>query len=203
MLWTGLTRRDASRSGGSVRSVNRGRVRLAGNSGDRLYVGGVKVYMPAPQPKSTDQLRAIFGLGKNLGMDKPDLEAVAAEVTAGRIERLSLLTFDEANAVIVRLGGESFPSPGHVAVRTANYRRQKAGVKQVETSRHLKLISDLAAKRNMSRAGLASLCMRIIKRASPATTAQGNMVVEALKAMNRRDGTRTPTAARIGTKETA
>lgn len=140
-----------------------------------------------PNPKTTDQLRAIFGLGKNLGMDKEDLEALAGEKTGGTVTRLSLLSFDQANAMIEHLGGDPFPGAGHVAARTERHRRQKAGVKQVETARHTRLIADLAAKRGLSEIGLAKLCMRIIKRSSPQTTAQGNKVVEALKAMNRRD----------------
>lgn len=143
--------------------------------------------MSSHNPKTTDQLRAIFGLGKQVNMAKEDLEELAADVTGGRVERLSLLSFDEANAIIVRLGGDAFPGAGHVNARTANHRRQKLGVKQVETNKHLRLIRDLAAKRNMSDAGLASLCMRIIKKPAPVTTAQGNKIVEALKAMNRRD----------------
>ncbi len=156
-------------------------------------------------PKTTDQLRAIFGLGKGLGMDKGDLEILAYSLTDHQIERLSLLSFDQANAMIVHLGGEAFPGQGHVAARTANYRKQKAGVKSIETGRHLKLIRDLAAKRNMSEAGLASLCMRIIKKKAPVTTAQGNKIVEALKAMNARDGLSRPLSLvpRHSTKEAA
>lgn len=138
-------------------------------------------------PKTTDQLRAIFGLGKKLGMDKADLEELALDKTGGKVERLSLLSYDQANLMIVHLGGEPFPAPSHVTIRTANHHRQKLGIKQVETGKHLRLIQDLAAKRNMSTAGLASLCMRIIKKPAPVTTAQGNKIVEALKAMNKRD----------------
>ncbi len=143
--------------------------------------------MPNNNPKTTDQLRAIFGLGKGLGMEKSDLEELAAAKTGGKVERLSLLSFDQANEMIKHLGGDPFPGAGHVAARTANYRKQKAGVKTVESTKHLRLINDLAAKRNMSAAGLASLCMRIIKKPAPLTTAQGNKIVEALKAMNARD----------------
>lgn len=137
--------------------------------------------------KTTDQLRAIFGLGKQRDLEKNDLEALAAEVTLDRTCRLSKLTFTEANLMIERLGGDAFPAPGHVATRTANHRRQKAGIKQVETGKHLRLIKQLADQRNMSEAGLANLCMRIIKRSSPQTTAHGNKIIEALKAMNARD----------------
>ncbi len=137
--------------------------------------------------KTTEQLRAIFGLGRQRDLVKEDLELLAAEVTNNRTCRLSKLSFDEANQMVTRLGGDAFPSPGHVALRTLNHRRQKAGIKQVETAKHTRLIRDLAARRNMSEAGLASLCMRVIKRPAPLTTAQGNKIVEALKAMNARD----------------
>lgn len=138
--------------------------------------------------KTTEQLRAIFGLGKKLNCEKADLEELAADVTNGRIERLSLLTFDEANAMIVRLGGEAFPVSPAVPRRTANHRKQQAGIKTVETARHLNLIDELARLRNMSPEGLERLCRRMIKKPRPVTTAEGNKIVEALKAMNRRDG---------------
>lgn len=138
-------------------------------------------------PKTTEQLRAIFGLGRSLGMAKEDLEELAFDLTGGRTARLSQITFDEANAIVVRLNGDPFPAPGHVARRTMAYRDQKAGIKRIESARHLRLISDLAAKRGMSEAALAGLCKRIIKRTHPVTTAQGNKVIEALKAMLARE----------------
>ena len=110
-------------------------------------------------------------------------------------KRLSELTFDEANTLIVRLGGEAFPAPGHVAKRTENYRKQKANVKTLVTGRQLRMMKDLADKRNMSQIGLASLCMRIIKRSAPTTTAQCNKVIEALKSMNARDSKKLKEAA--------
>lgn len=142
------------------------------------------------KPKTTDQLRAIFGLGKKLNCEKADLEEMAADITSGRVERLSLLSFDEANAMIIRLGGEAFPVSANVPVRTANYRKQKAGIKTIETPRHLNLIDELARLRNMSPEGLERLCLRMIKKPRPVTTSEGNKIVEALKAMNRRDAQR-------------
>ena len=88
--------------------------------------------------------------------------------------------------MIVHLGGEAFPGTGHVAARTVRHHRQKANVKQMVSQKQLRLLADLAGKRNMSEAGLGSLCMRIIKRSSPVTTAQANKVIEALKSMNAR-----------------
>ncbi len=152
--------------------------------------------MQTVTPKTTDQLRAIFGLGRERGHDKESLMEMAGK-------RLSELSFDEANGLIVQLGGEAFGSPpagggvaglagrgggsGHVAKRTENYRKQKANVKTLVTAKQLRLMKDLADKRNMSQIGLASLCMRIIKRSAPQTTAQCNKVIEALKSMNARD----------------
>ena len=143
--------------------------------------------MPS-QPKTTDQLRAIFGLGKKLGMEKEDLEQLAHDQTGGQVERLSALSFDQANAMIRHLGGDPFPAPGVTPIRTANHRRQKAGVKQIETRKHLDMIDELAKLRNMTPEGLEKLCRRMIKKPRPATTQEGNKIVEALKAMNKRDG---------------
>lgn len=154
------------------------------------------------QPKTTEQLRAIFGLGKGLGFAKEDLEQMAAELTDGRVERLSLLSFEQANAMISHLGGDPFPVSGPVPVRTANYRRQKAGVKQIETAKQLNLIDELARLRNMTPEGLERLCLRMIRKPRPATTAEGNKIVEALKAMNRRDLGK-PSRTSKGKKEAA
>lgn len=154
--------------------------------------------MPNFKPKSTEQLRAIFGLGRNVGCTKEDLEELAADVTGGRVERLSLLSWGEANAMIARLGGEPFSASGSpVPRRTENYRNQRAGIKRIESRQHLELIASLAQSRNMSPEGLERLCRRMIKKPSPVTTAEGNKIVEALKAMNARD------RRSAGTKEAA
>lgn len=146
------------------------------------------------QPKTTDQLRAIFGLGKEKGLDKADLEALADEISEGRVvdpatnsPRLSLLTFDDANAVITHLGGDAFPADGSVPKRTQNYRKQKAGIDTIESAKQLKLIRDLAAKRNMGEDGLTKLAGRMRLPWPPQTTKQGNKIAEALKDMNARD----------------
>lgn len=140
-------------------------------------------------PKTTEQLRAIFGLGKNLGCEKSDLEELAADITGGRVERLSLLSFDEANAMISRLGGEPFnpSSSSPVPRRTANYRKQRDGIVTMATPKALALMDDLAAKRNMSPEGLERMCMRMFKSKRPRTATACNAVIEALKSMNARD----------------
>lgn len=139
--------------------------------------------MPA---KTYEQLRRIFGLAKPLNCGKGDLEELAWEASAGRVDRLSLLSFDEADAIIVRLGGEPFLSAA--PRRTVNYRRQKAGVPQIAQPAHLKLMRDLAAKRGIGDDGLARMCRRMLKGNSrPRTTAETNKIIEALKAMNKRD----------------
>lgn len=138
-------------------------------------------------PKTTEQLRAIFGLGRPLGMEKSDLEELAAAVTHGRSSRLSQLTFDEANAMIHRLGGDPAPANGATPRRTVNHRKQQAGIKTIASARHVKLIRDLARGRRMTENGIASLAKRMRLPWPPHTTDQGNKLVEALKAMNARD----------------
>ncbi len=142
--------------------------------------------------KTTDQLRAIFGLGKQRGLEKPDLEELAAEKSNGRIDRLSLLSFDEANQMITHLGGEAFPASGSPTVpkRTENYRKQKAGISTIETDKQLKAIKDMARQRNMTEQGITSLAKRMNLPWPPITTAQANKIFEALKSMNKRDEVR-------------
>lgn len=149
-------------------------------------------------PKTTEQLRAIFGLGKKANFEKADLEEMAADITGGRVERLSLLSFDEANAMIRRLGGEPFsPSSGSpLPRRTANYRKQRDGIVTMATPKALAMMDDLAARRGMSPDGLERMCNRMFKSKRPRTAQACNAVIEALKSMNRRD-------ARRGKKEAA
>jgi hypothetical protein len=91
--------------------------------------------------KTNEQLRRIFGLAKSRGFDKEDLEALAFEISDGRIARLSLLSFDEANALIRRLGGDEISS---IPRRTLRYRRRQAGIPQIATTRQLALMRSLA-----------------------------------------------------------
>lgn len=142
--------------------------------------------MPNFVPKTKPQLRAIFGLGRKLGCTDDDLRELAFDVSKERVERLSQLSFDEANAMISRLGGDPF-TRSYVPRRTENYRRQQAGVKQIAQSRHLNLMNDLARGRGISEEGLRNLCRRMLGHYRPLTTDETNKIIEAIKAMNARD----------------
>lgn len=142
------------------------------------------------RPKTNEQLRAIFGLGKKLNCEKADLEEMAADITSGRVERLSMLSFDEANALIKRLGGDPVSAKPSAPRRTVNYRKQKAGVPTLAGPYHLAKMDRLAADRGMSPEGLERMCMRMLRSKRPRTAQGCNAVIEALKAMNRRDAKR-------------
>ncbi|HUF02823.1 MAG TPA: hypothetical protein VMM38_01465 [Aridibacter sp.] len=144
--------------------------------------------------KTNAQIKRMFGLGRPLGCGKEELEELACDVTNGRTERLSKLTFDEANAMIERLGGDAFPVSR--SLRTVQYHRQKAGVTQIVTPRQMKYLEDLAAKRNITDEGLERLCRKILGRGLPRTTKDANKVIEALKSMIARDAK--PAAAGSG-----
>lgn len=139
------------------------------------------------QPKTNEQLRRIFGLAKPLGLDEDDLRQLAADRTGGRVARLSLLSFDEANEMIRHLGGDPLTLAARTPRRTVNHHRQQAGVKQISQGRHLKLMRDLARGRGISDEGLRNLCRRMLQHDAPRTTAETNKIIEALKAMNARD----------------
>lgn len=143
--------------------------------------------------KTHAQLQRIFGLAKPLGCTKEDLEDLAFEITNGRVERLSLLSFDEANAMIERLGGSPLSqTPG----RTLRHRRQKAGVPQIASHAQIAMLRKIAEKRGITEEGLERLCRRMLRgQPRPRTTAEANKIIEAIKAMNRRDEQAAPAAA--------
>src|SRR4051794_6836009 len=101
-----------------------------------------------PKSKRPFQIQRMFGLAR-----KPaDAEGIPVkdylEGLAPSGKRLSELTFDEANAVIVKLGGTAFSLRGF-SKRTENYRKQQAGIKTIETDAHLGLIDELARGRGI------------------------------------------------------
>jgi hypothetical protein len=130
--------------------------------------------------KSTRQVRCIFGLAKQRGLDNDELHALVEGATGQ--SSISALSFAQADRVIEQLGGEPF-----AARRTVQYRRQRGGVPQIAQHSHLKLMRDLADRRGMGEDGLTSLAERMNLPSPPRTTAQTNKLVEALKQMNRRD----------------
>lgn len=144
-------------------------------------------------PKSNAQLGRIFGLAKPLNCTKEDLEDLAFEITNGRVERLSLLSFDEANAMIERLGGSPLSqTPG----RTLRHRRQKAGIVQIASHAQIAMLRKIAEKRGITEEGLERLCRRMLRgQPRPRTTAEANKIIEAIKAMNRRDESHPAAAA--------
>lgn len=139
--------------------------------------------------KTVEQNRAIFGLGHKLSMETDDLRDLAEDVSGGRTRSLKEITFDEANAIIVRLGGEAFPPDGSPAVprRTVNHRKQQAGVVTLASPAHLKKMDDLAAARGISPEGLERMCFRMLRSKRPKTAKGCNAVIEALKSMAKRE----------------
>lgn len=128
------------------------------------------------RPKSTQQVRAIYGEAKRRGLDNDALH----EIVGGSIKALS---FAEAQKVIQRLKADSF-----VPLRTLQYRRAKAGVQQIVTDEMLTLIAELASQRKWSPETLQNFCVRQCKKKAPRTTVDANKVIEALKSMNKRKG---------------
>ena len=139
-----------------------------------------------PQPKSTPQVRAIFGLAKERGLDEAELRAIVVEVTNRAVPvgktGVGRLNFTQADAVIVRLGGKPFASR-----RTVQHRRKNAGVQQLVGPNQLRYIAQLASFRNWSPEALQDFCRRQCGHFPLRTTQDANKVIEALKAMNRRD----------------
>jgi hypothetical protein len=139
-----------------------------------------------PKFRTKQQNSRMFGLASKCGLSHDDLRDYAAEVSNGRTDHTSELYTNEAQTIIKRL--ESIVNPKPVSRRTVNYRRQQAGIQQIATQKHLKLMNDLAAKRKLSEEGLSDLSARVNDgNREPRTTKEVNRVVEALKDMIRRD----------------
>lgn len=137
------------------------------------------------KPKTAAQLRRIFGLGTTVKMSKSDLEDLAFDVSRGRTERLSKLTFEEANGLIVRLGGDAFPVSR--SRRTRQYHRQLAGVQKLVSGPQRTYLDSLRKGRGISDEGFEKMCVRTIGMPKPRTTKEANIMIEALKSMNKRD----------------
>ena len=141
------------------------------------------------RPKEYSQVRAIWAIAREKGIDSDLLHEIVAEVLVStgsgsdRVASISALTYSEANRVIERLKGNAY-----VPLRTLQARRQRAGVKQVVTREMLKKITELAAQRNWSVMSLRNFCIRQCGHSKPRTTEDANKIIEALKAMNKREG---------------
>lgn len=144
--------------------------------------------MTAHKPKTTAQLKRIFGLVKKarLPFDKDQQSGAAVAASHGRVDRLSLLTFDEANRLITTLGGEplSFTTTPR---RTRNYRNQQAGIQMIASAAQQQKLEDLwFAVYGRTPQGLETLCERTIKSPRPRTALEAGKMIEAVKSMNRR-----------------
>ena len=138
------------------------------------------------QSKTTAQNRAIFKLKEQRGLTHEDLRDLCAEVSNSEICFVHDLDFETANKIIHRLGGVLFSNTDNRSRRTVQRLRQQAGVPQVASKPHLKLMRDLASKRGITPDGLRAICQHTIKKNQPVTTAETNKIVEALKSINRR-----------------
>lgn len=135
---------------------------------------------------SNNQIKAIWALSHKLGFDSDDTHQKVEEVTGKTSIRA--LTRNQADDVIESLGGTpSFRDKASTPRRTIQYRRQSAGVTTLATQEHLEKMRSLANGRGITAEGLKSLCRRMIKRDVPLSTKDTNKIIEALKAMNKRD----------------
>lgn len=136
------------------------------------------------QPKTPAQNKAIWALASKRGFAEEDLRDLCEQEFGSR--SISKLTFDKANHLISKLGGNPFPT-AELSRRGVQYHRQKAGVEQLPSQTHISLMWKLARERGMTDDGLASLCWKMLGHSKPRTTKETSKVIEALKAMNKRD----------------
>lgn len=157
----------------------------------------MKLVQPRKGQKITDsQRRAIFGLAKRNGLDDEMIRSAVETVTGRTIDfqhtGIADLTFSEANQLIAKLGGVPFASRDlHRQRKNAEIKRavRKGGNPDIKSQ--LDLIAELASQREQMRGkpeALKSFIQRCIKKDAPTTTTEATVIIEALKAMNRREG---------------
>ncbi|MFL5478707.1 MAG: hypothetical protein ACJ79X_06800 [Gemmatimonadaceae bacterium] len=138
-------------------------------------------------PRNLDQNKRIHGLANQNGIDRETLHDHAHTITAGRTAKTSELSFDEANVLIKRLGGEPLPATAALSTRSQQRARQKAGVKQMITPGQNDKIQKLwYSVPGRTPDGLTAITERTIKKGSPRTTEDANKVIEAIKSINSR-----------------
>lgn len=159
-----------------------------------------------PKYRSATQNKRLWGLAAKLGLEHEDLRDYAHEYSGGRTDHTSKLYFNECEKLNNYLDGLANPKK-EWSPRTVRRRRQKANVPQIATQKHLKMMQDLADKRGMSEDGLGDLSARVNAGVrKPRTSKEVNHVIEAIKAMNKRDrifGAFKPVAGAGGSKEAA
>jgi hypothetical protein len=135
----------------------------------------------AARPKDHGQVKSIFAEAKKRALDGETLRDLVADVTR-RTRSIADLTHAEADRVIRRLKGRDY-----TPLRTMQHRRAKTGVSQIVTDDQLTKIAALATQRKWSAQTLVNFCIR--QCGHPVrTTVDANKVIEALKAMNKREG---------------
>lgn len=132
----------------------------------------------------------MHALASECGLSHEDLRDYAAQVTNGRCDSTSDLSEVEAQEIISHLQKVA-PGRGkavkEVARRTIQYHRQKTGVESLPTSTHTSFMWRLARERGISQDGLAAMCKRMLGHEKPLSTKETSKIIEALKAMNKRD----------------
>ena len=146
---------------------------------------------PKFRPRTKAQNSIIHSLLGRFGFKSEDKAELVYDITGGRTEHSSEMSFAEAEQMINRLGGNPRrKKESDAAPRTVQARRREAGVETIATATHKDLMNRLARGREMSEQGLGDLSARVNKGTrSPRTSKEVNRVIEAIKNMNRRDKT--------------
>lgn len=137
--------------------------------------------------KTVDQIQqgAMWALVRK-NMSDEDFRVWIFDLTNGKSESSSDLSFEQKNHIIEKLGGRAFTKPNK-SRRTENHNKQKAGIETLVTPTYM----DALRRRwreieGRTDEGLAALCLRIVKANKPRTMAECSKVIEAVKSMNSR-----------------
>lgn len=140
--------------------------------------------MPKKNLRTNQQNKALHLLLNKHGFTSDDKAEMVFDLTNGRTEHSSEMSFDEANAMIERLGGTPFRSrqkrqtqyfPKNVIALVSTQAKEKI----VELRNQRPLLAGVEAWHRF--------CQRTCGKTEPRTVKDGQKIIEALKAMNKRD----------------
>jgi hypothetical protein len=131
-----------------------------------------------------NQLRAIWGIARKLGMSEENLRLQCQSET-GKTSLRELATA-EAEALIAKLR-ERQPKSDSVPLRTQQWRNREAGVVRVASQKQLRLIAELAAQRQWTNESLLAFCERSKFAYPPKTAVGAGKIIQGLIALNKRD----------------
>lgn len=133
------------------------------------------------------QIKAIHAQARKAGIGEDNYRAAVREVSNGLTDTSTELSYAEAEALIVKLGGTAQTT----SRRTQQRRNKAAGVTKLASPKQLGLLKQLWVLRvgaEQATEALRKFCQGQIKKDGPLTSPEAIRLIQATRAMNKREG---------------